>query len=201
MELTTEEKIRHAARKVFTSKGFAAARMQEIADEAEINKGLLHYYYRSKKKLFQAIFDEAFTRFSSDINQVFGADIPLFEKIEQFVDRYISMVIANPELPGFIINELNQKGEAFIQEILSRQTRPNPMPLITQIQAEAEAGRIRPINPAELFLNILSLCLFPFLARPMFQGMTGINNETYEEMMRQRKQEVAKFVIDAIKQD
>ncbi|NRA49312.1 MAG: TetR/AcrR family transcriptional regulator [Phaeodactylibacter sp.] len=201
MELTTEEKIRHAARKVFTSKGFAAARMQEIADEAEINKGLLHYYYRSKKKLFQAIFDEAFTRFSSDINQVFGADIPLFEKIEQFVDRYISMVIVNPELPGFIINELNQKGEAFIQEILSRQTRPNPMPLITQIQAEAEAGRIRPINPAELFLNILSLCLFPFLARPMFQGMTGINNETYEEMMRQRKQEVAKFVIDAIKQD
>ena len=201
MELTTEEKIRHAARKVFTSKGFAAARMQQIADEAEINKGLLHYYYRSKKKLFQAIFDEAFTRFSSDINQVFSADIPLFEKIEQFVDRYISMVIANPELPGFIINELNQKGEAFIQEILSRQTRPNPMPLITQIQAEAEAGRIRPINPAELFLNILSLCLFPFLARPMFQGMTGINNETYEEMMRQRKQEVAKFVIDAIKQD
>jgi AcrR family transcriptional regulator len=201
MESTTEEKILEAAREVFMTKGFAAARMQEIADRAEINKGLLHYYYRSKNKLFRAVFDEAFAKFSAGINQVFEADIPLFEKIEQFVDRYISLLIQNPAMPAFVISELNQKGEAFAQELLSRQTRPNPLPLVMQIQQEVAAGNIKPVNPIGLVLNMLSLCVFPFLARPMFQGMMQLSGKMYDKMMKERKQEVADFIISAIKKD
>ncbi|KGE88631.1 TetR/AcrR family transcriptional regulator [Phaeodactylibacter xiamenensis] len=199
MEPTAEEKILDAAREVFMTKGFAAARMQEIADRAEINKGLLHYYYRSKNKLFRAVFDEAFAKFSAGINQVFEADIPLFDKIEQFVDRYISLLMRNPAMPAFVISELNQKGEAFAQELLSRQTRPNPLPLVMQIQQEVAAGNIKPVNPVGLVLNMLSLCVFPFLARPMFQGMMQVSSKLYDEMMEQRKQEVAEFVISAIR--
>lgn len=198
MELTAEEKILDAAREVFMNKGFAAARMQEIADQAGINKGLLHYYYRSKNKLFRAVFDEAFAQFSAGINQVFEAELPLFEKIEQFIDRYISLLMRNPEMPSFIISELNQKGEAFAQELLSRQVRPNPLPLVAQIQEEVEAGRIQPINPMGLVLNMLSLCVFPFVARPMFQGIMQVSRPMYDEMMEQRKTEVAAFVISAI---
>jgi len=199
MEQSTEEKILEAAREVFMTKGFAAARMQEIADRAGINKGLLHYYYRSKNKLFRAVFDEAFAKFSAGINQVFEADIPLFDKIEQFVDRYISLLMRNPAMPAFVISELNQKGEAFAQELLSRQTRPNPLPLVMQVQQEVTAGNINPVNPVGLVLNLLSLCVFPFLARPMFQGMMQVSNEMYDELMQQRKQEVAEFVISAIR--
>lgn len=199
MEPTTEEKILVAAREVFMNKGFAAARMQEIADRAEINKGLLHYYYRSKNKLFRAVFDEAFAKFSAGINQVFEAEIPLFEKIEQFVDRYISLLMQNPAMPAFVISELNQKGEAFAQELLSRQTRPNPMPLVAQIRQEVAAGRIKPVNPIGLVLNMLSLCVFPILARPMFQGIMEVSRPVYDQMMEARKQEVAEFIISAIR--
>ncbi|MEQ8705370.1 MAG: TetR/AcrR family transcriptional regulator [Phaeodactylibacter sp.] len=199
MEPSTEQKILEAAREVFMTKGFAAARMQEIADRAEINKGLLHYYYRSKNKLFRAVFDEAFAKFSAGINQVFEAEIPLFEKIEQFVDRYISLLMQNPEMPGFVISELNQKGEAFAQELLSRQAKPNPLPFIMQVQQEVAAGNIQPVNPVGLVMNLLSLCVFPFLARPMFQGMMQIDQATYDEMMEARKREVAAFVIRSIR--
>lgn len=199
MEPTTEEKILEAAREVFMNKGFAAARMQEIADRAEINKGLLHYYYRSKNKLFRAVFDEAFAKFSAGINQVFEAEIPLFEKIEQFVDRYISLLMQNPAMPAFVISELNQKGDAFAEELLSRQAKPNPLPFIIQVQQEVAAGKIQPVNPVSLVMNLLSLCVFPFLARPMFQGMMQIDRATYDEMMEARKREVAAFVIRSIR--
>ena len=201
MEPTTEEKILEAARAVFMNKGFAAARMQEIADQAEINKGLLHYYYRSKDKLFRAVFDEAFAKFASGINQVFEAEIPLFEKIEQFVDRYMGLLIKNPGMPGFVVSELNQKGAAFAEELLSRKERPNPIPLVMQIQEEVAQGNIKPVNPSGLVLNLLSLCVFPFLVRPMFRGMMQISEPMYDKLMEERTREVAEFVISAIKKD
>ncbi|TXB64173.1 TetR/AcrR family transcriptional regulator [Phaeodactylibacter luteus] len=201
MEPTTEEKILEAARKVFMNKGFAAARMQEIADTAAINKGLLHYYYRSKNKLFRAVFDEAFAKFSAGINEVFEADLPLFEKIEQFVDRYMDLLMDNPNMPAFVISEINQKGGAFAEDLLSRRQRPNPMPLIAQVQAEAAAGHIRQVNPISLVMNLLSMCVFPFLARPMFQGLMGVDAALYQNILQQRKKEVAAFTINAIRLD
>ena len=199
MEASTEEKILNAAKEVFTQKGFAATRMQEIADVAGINKGLLHYYFRSKNKLFHAVFDDAFDQFALRINEVFGADMPLFEKIEAFVSQYMNILIANPALPSFVINELNQKGDAFVQDLMNRKNKPNPLPLIGQVQMEIQAGRIRAINPFHLVLNMLSMCVFPFIARPLFQGIAQVDDETYLKLMESRKQEIIDFIHSAIR--
>src|SRR6187402_2554521 len=94
-----QEKILAAARKVFTTKGMAGARMQDIADEAGINKALLHYYFRDKDKLFETIFMEEAQRFFPKINAIFQSDDPLFEKIEKFVNEYIDEMQENPYLP------------------------------------------------------------------------------------------------------
>ena len=198
-EQNTESKILEAARQVFTQKGFAAARMQEIADVAGINKGLLHYYFRNKNKLFKAVFDEAFERFALKVNDIFAADIPLFEKIEAFVDQYMDIMLENPSLPAFVINELNQKGDEFVKGIMNRKHRPNPLLLIGQIQMEVEAGRIRPVNPLHLVLNMLSMCAFPFIARPMFQGLVQVDDATYLKLMENRKREVTDFILNAIR--
>ncbi len=198
-EPNAESKILEAARQVFTHKGFAAARMQEIADAAGINKGLLHYYFRNKDKLFTAVFDEAFERFALQINAVFAADLPLFDKIEAFVDAYMDIMLDNPALPGFVINELNQKGEQFVKQLMSRPHRPNPLPFIGQIQLEIEAGRIRPLNPLHLLLNMLSMCAFPFIARPMFQGIVQVDDASYLKLMESRKREVVDFILNAIR--
>ncbi|MCB0595933.1 MAG: TetR/AcrR family transcriptional regulator [Lewinellaceae bacterium] len=199
MEASTEEKIMNAAREVFTQKGFAATRMQEIADVAGINKGLLHYYFRSKNKLFHAVFDEAFGQFALRINEVFAADMPLFEKIEAFVSRYMDILIANPALPSFVINELNQKGGAFVNDLMNRKSKPNPLPLIGQIQMEVQAGRIREVNPFHLVLNMISLCVFPFIARPLFQGIARVDDQAYLKIMDNRKQEIIDFIHNAIR--
>ncbi|MCB0578729.1 MAG: TetR/AcrR family transcriptional regulator [Phaeodactylibacter sp.] len=199
MEETTEGKILAAAKEVFTRKGFAATRMQEIADVAGINKGLLHYYFRSKNKLFHAVFDEAFGQFALRINEVSAADMPLLEKIEAFVSQYMDTLIANPALPSFVINELNQKGEAFVKDLMSREKKPNLLPLIGQIQMEIQAGRIREVNPFHLVLNMLSMCAFPFIARPLFQGIAQIDDQTYLKLMESRKREVIDFIHNAIK--
>ena len=103
----TEKSILKAAKLVFYKKGLAAARMQEIADEANINKAMLHYYFRSKQKLFEAVFIQAFRELAPLLNTIFNSDKPIFEKIRDFVDSYITFVTDNPYLPTFIIQEVN----------------------------------------------------------------------------------------------
>src|SRR5690349_22190096 len=99
---STQDRILDAARKVFVRKGMAGARMQDIADEAGINKALLHYYFRSKEKLFEQIFKELSFQFLPRVNAIFESDGSLFEKIEMFCSEYISKMIENPFIPLFI---------------------------------------------------------------------------------------------------
>ena len=197
--MNTEEKILEAARTVFTQKGYAAARMQEIADVAEINKGLLHYYFRSKERLFHAVFEEAFGRVVKHVNHIFESNLPLFEKIEGFVEKYMDTLLENPEVPAFVVNELNQKGEAFVKELMQKRQKPNPMPLIMQIQMEVDAGKIRQVNPFQLVLSLLSMCAFPFIARPLFKSFAQIDDRMYMQLMESRKKEIVDLVINGIK--
>ncbi|MCB0617434.1 MAG: TetR/AcrR family transcriptional regulator [Saprospiraceae bacterium] len=198
-EASTEIQILEAARQVFTQKGFAAARMQEIADRASINKGLLHYYFRSKEKLFLAVFEEAFQRVTHRINEIFEADLPLFEKIEAFVHNYLDTIIENPYLPGFVVSELNRNPTQFLHTLFAKRQKPNPTKLMLQIQQEVERGRIRPIHPVNLVLNILSMCIFPFVARPLFQSITEMDDATYFQLMKMRKKDITEFVLNAIR--
>lgn len=196
---STEEKILHAAREVFTVKGMSGARMQEIADKAGINKALLHYYFRNKEKLFQAIFKEAFEAVAPKINQILDADLSLEEKIRKFVDQYITTIDKNPFLPAFVLHELNTNPEGFAAEILKNNKKPNPEKLLNQIADEVARGNIRPIHPAQLLLNIIGLCIFPYIGKPMFMGVTGIPEPVYWNLLEQRKTEVAEFILKAIR--
>ncbi|MBK7336511.1 MAG: TetR/AcrR family transcriptional regulator [Saprospirales bacterium] len=95
-DLDTEGRVLEAAKRVFIRKGYAGARMQEIADEAGINKGLLHYYFKSKDNLFSAIFEQAFREMVPRQNELFESDLPLFIKLEQFVERYLDFFPNTP---------------------------------------------------------------------------------------------------------
>ncbi len=198
-EINTEDRIRAAAKEVFTRKGFAAARMQEIADAAGINKGLLHYYFQNKEKLFASIFYEAFDRFVPRVNQIFEAELPLEDKFRRFISEYIDMLIQNPYLPAFVLSEINRRPEAFVRELIGRRELPNPAGLIMQMQIEADAGRIRRISPLQAWMHVVSLCAFPFAARPMLQAIMGIDDATYLQLMEQRKHEIADFVVHALR--
>jgi TetR/AcrR family transcriptional regulator len=193
------EKILSAARKIFTTKGMAGARMQDIANEAGINKALLHYYYRDKEKLFETIFLEEAQKFFPKINAIFQSDDPLFLKIEKFVDEYIDEMLENPYLPWFVLNEINRDPDQFMYKIWGEHNLPKPGKFLDQIEKEIKNGTIKRINPVHLLMNLLSMTIFPFIARPMITRNLHMTDSRFEEAMEERKREIPKFIIDSIR--
>lgn len=198
-DASTEEKILSAARNVFVSKGLAGARMQDIANEAGINKALLHYYFRSKDILFEKIFMEAAHQLFPRINIIFEADMSLFEKIERFCDEYISIAMKNPYLPLFVLNEINQDPEYFLSKIWTIENQPRPNKLIEQIEREVRKGTIKQISPLQLLIDLISLTVFPFVAKPMFTGKLGLSEKDFNMMMEGRKKTIPRLIIESIK--
>jgi AcrR family transcriptional regulator len=196
--MTTEEKIFNAARIVFQKKGFAGARMQEIADEAGINKAMLHYCFKSKELLFRAVFMNAFGQLAPQINEIFNSQDSVFDKITKFTHSYISFVILNPYLPQFVIQEMNNNPE-FVMSFMKNENRPNPAFLIAQIEREIAEGIIKPIHPKQLLMDIFSMTVFPFAAQVMMKGIIQISDSEFNEMMEVRKTTIAEQIINLIK--
>jgi AcrR family transcriptional regulator len=196
--MTTEEKIFNAARFVFQKKGFAGARMQEIADEAGINKAMLHYCFKNKQLLFEAVFMNAFGQLAPQINAIFNSGETVFDKIRKFTHSYISFVIDNPYLPQFVIQEMNNNPE-FVMSFLNHENRPNPNLLISQIEKEIAEGIIKQINPKQLLLDIFSMTVFPFAAQMMVKGIIQISDSEFNQLMEERKTGIAEQIINSIK--
>ena len=195
---STDEKILEAARKIFLLKGMAGARMQDIADEAGINKAMLHYYFRNKEQLFEMIFKDALNKLLPKIVEIIDSERSLFEKIENFCVQYIEMMQQNNYLPLFVLNEINKDPILFKERFFGN----NELPLqrfVAQIDAEIRAGTIKVVNPAHLFINMLSMCIFPFIAKPIWMMASGMDDLQFRYFMKQRKTEVAKFIIESIK--
>lgn len=195
---TTEQKILTAAKAVFIEQGLAGARMQDIADKAGINKALLHYYFRSKEKLFDMVFAEAAAKFMPRMSVLFEPDVPLFEKIRVFINNYMTLLSENPFIPIFVLNEVHKSPEEVISKIWGGRMPPIAE-FAVQIQREADAGNIKPIQPIHLMLNMISMCVFPFLSRPIVSAVFKIDEAAFNAMIEERKQQVANFVIDAIR--
>jgi len=196
--MTTEEKIFNAARIIFQKKGFAGARMQEIADEAGINKAMLHYCFKSKELLFQAVFMNAFSQLAPQINAIFQSNDSVFDKIRKFTDSYITIVMLNPYLPQFVIQEMNNNPE-FVMTFLKNESRPNPTLMIAQIEKEIADGIIKPINPKHLLMNMISMTVFPFAAQMMIKGILQLSDTEFNTMMEERKTSIAEQIINSIK--
>jgi TetR/AcrR family transcriptional regulator len=194
---TTEEKILEAAKTVFVSKGMDGARMQEIADEAGINKALLHYYFRTKERLFEAIFSEIFKFAFPKLTQIIQSDAGMVTKIEQVIDAYIAILIKHPFVPGFIMKELNRDPSGLFKLVLK--FKLNPQVVFDQIQEAMDRGEIIPMKPQHLVVNVVSMCIFPFVARPVLNFVVFKEDpKALEEFYAERADVIKQFVINAI---
>lgn len=196
-EETTEQRILEAARAVFIRKGMAGTRMQEVADEAGINKALLHYYFRDKQRLFKGVFKGGVEKQFGCIWDSLKGREHLFEAIEAFVAAYLDRMTENPQLPLFIANELNRDPEglrAFIDRGMD--SRQSFLRLVSEAR---ERGEIIDIDPRELLVNIMALCAHPFIARPMITHIHGITDEAFRRMISKRRKSVPEFIIRSIR--
>lgn len=195
---STEGRILEAARKVFIKQGLAGARMQDIADEADINKAMLHYYFRSKAKLFETIFADVAGRFLPQVNSILNSDLPLFEKIEAFCVEYMDNVSKNPFIPLFVINEINKQPKDFVKKLFKSE-KPQFEKFFVQLAGAIEKKQVKPIDPFELLTNTVSLCVFPFLVKPLYQVISGASNSQFRKLIEERKKSVPQLIIDSIK--
>jgi AcrR family transcriptional regulator len=187
--LSTEQKIIEAAESVFMEDGYAGARMQQIADKAGINKAMLHYYFRSKDKLFELVFRHKMKQFVPQITHTLQDEqIPFLDKLDRFVMIYLEMLRKNPSLPLFILSTMNRNPDLMVnfkQEV--GQT------IVRVMLAEIKKGNIRPVDPHQFMLTLVGMCIFPFLARPVFAGIFNLDQKAYADIIAERHLHVMQY--------
>jgi TetR/AcrR family transcriptional regulator len=194
----TEERILVAARKVFMQKGLAGSRMQDIADEAGINKALLHYYYRTKEKLFEIIFLEHKQKMFGNLVKILDSDKSVLEKIELIIEHEQDSLQALPQLPLFIMNEVNCNPER-VMEMHDKMMKDVQLKFFAQVEKEIAEGKIRPIKPLDLMLNLVGLNVFPYLSMPMFGHIMEMSEAEIQTFMKNRRHTIKEFIFNALK--
>ncbi len=194
----TSEKILENAFEEFGENGYSGARMQSIADRAGINKALLHYYYRSKDALFEIVMKKAFQLMVPRLMKTFDSDDSVCDSIEKFVEIYIETIMKHPQIPGFVIHEISTKPDRLVRLIQS--TEINFDLLKQKIQNDMDEGKLVKMAPEQLIVNVMALCVFPFMAKPLVTGLLlDGDKKAYKQLIEDRKTEVASFIIRSIK--
>jgi len=203
----TEARILDAAHGVFLRRGTAGARMQEIATAAGVNQALLHYYFRTKEQLARAAFERAGSQLMPAVIQEMASEAPLEDKIRRVIAIEIDHLSRAPYLPGYILSEVSHRPER-AQQLIAAMTRgqtPEALRpqifgvLRRQIDERVAAGAMRPITPATFMVNLMSLCIFPFAARPMLQAMLGLDAAGFAQFIAARRDELADFFLGALR--
>jgi len=195
----TEDKIFEAATDVFVEKGMDGARMQDIATHAGINKALLHYYFRTKDQLFNAVFEMIARKIFKKFAPVFDENLTLEEKIRFYFKEHIAFLQANPRLPGFLLNEVNRNPERIKKLLKTVDFDSIWLKLYDQHKEEFNRYNITKAKMPQLMISIAALSVFPFAARGIIEGILERTGLDFNEYMEERKEFAADFVIKAIK--
>ena len=198
-KVNTEEKILEVAKRVFVRRGFNGTRMQEIADEAGINKALLHYYYRSKERLFFVIFEELLDILAKTITDLINSTSDIYELIDKFVDFYTEFLKKNPHMPIFILNEIYQNPERMKERLSKSGNFPKAEELLSKLNVQMANGEIKTFNLIYFIINMISMCIFPFIAQPLIQSVFQVGDAMYDFMLDDRKEFIKETLINSIK--
>ena len=200
-EKNKEEEILKAATNLFLEKGFKETSTTEIAKAVGCNQALVHYYFRTKDKLFDAIFSSKMKYFVSSLLKVSGEDLPFEEKLAKRVETHFEKISEDPRLPLFFFREINSN--PFRIENLKENMSGLPQLILGQIQKEIneeyEKGNIRKTNIYDLLMSIASLNIMVFLMEPMFKAITNISDEDYKKLLQNRKKENVHIVLNSLK--
>ena len=196
----TEERILEAARKIFISKGFEGAKVRDIAAEAGVNLSLLNYYFQSKENIFEIVFKQAMETLLHQTPEVVAADMSLFDKIRRLVSLYIDTLIVNPMLPAFLHYELAvNPARICLDETKRLEVDAMFQIFIDQVELERSRGGLRnDVTAAEIYMDVVSMCVFPFVDKPIFQSIFQIDDQKFQDLMLLRKQKIAENIIRTI---
>ncbi|MDR1180553.1 MAG: TetR/AcrR family transcriptional regulator [Bacteroidales bacterium] len=197
----TEKAILRAAEKEFLEKGLSMSRMTEIAHLAGVNHALLHYYYRSKEKLFTTVFEKKMEELIFSLLSVISQDLPFMDKVKAGIEAHFDCIAKNPQLPFFIVNEFltNSERVKTVQPVLKPIITKIYSAFETDIQKAVSEGKIRPITPANLIYDIVSLNICSFIVLPLANQVLDLSKEEYQNFINQRKAENVETIMSRIR--
>lgn len=198
MQTPAEERIMTAAMEVFCRRGYDGARMQEIADSAGISKASLHYYFRSKDNLFRMTVQKLFAQVIGNVRSRICDDSSIQEVIAHLVHGYMEMFITYRYQVFYLLTELMKHEDLLAEIMVGVDTSAISVGIVNRFQKEREAGTIIDIEPADLLLNIIGMCIYPVLAEPMVKRLLKQTDTEYAMMIARRKPMIIDFVLRAV---
>lgn len=201
--ITMENRILEAAKQVFVRKGYEATKMGDVATEAGIGRTALHYYYRTKEMLFDAIFDQLMDALLPNLEVIMDEDAPFLAKLPKIIEQYAMTLRMNPLFPSFVINELQRDPEHIYHSVLKDPSRVKPIVrLQTQIKEEMEQGLIRKMPLIYTATTLISLLIFPTLVRyPVTSIFLDGNAAKFDAFLEERIPFVTDIMIRLLSPD
>ncbi len=191
---SSEDKIKDAAKRVFILKGFSGCTSREIARESGMNVALVNYYFRSKDKLFQIIFQAVLEEFMLSMFSVFSSEASLKDKIRILIEREYDFISKNPEIPGFIINELSRENKES-SEVVEMLNKISASGVMKQAEEAQIKGEMRKIDIIGISLLVTSNCQYPFMAKSLLQKMHGLSDKDYFDYLETHKKNVTEMIL------
>jgi AcrR family transcriptional regulator len=197
--IEVKDKIIEASRNLFIQKGFKGTSIRDIAAASGTNVAMVNYYFRSKHNLFEEIFEEAFNILTGKVFAVFDSELPFFETIRNWVSSYYDTLSEYPQLPLFLMYEISQHPDSLTKRISRKRPSLFFNKLAERLRREEEKGTIRKTPPTDLILNVVALCMHPFIFKPIAGVFLNLSKEEYCKLIKTHKAYAIEFVINAIK--
>ncbi|HEX5167764.1 MAG TPA: TetR/AcrR family transcriptional regulator [Cyclobacteriaceae bacterium] len=191
----TEKLIKDKAKILFFQKGLLKATTQDIADEAGVNRALIHYYFRSREQMLEILLDETIREKKERVRGILTSALPFKEKIAMYIDVIVDYGLTYPYLDNFIISETAGRPEKVKSFCSTDRTKSSDL-IRDELAAEVKLGRIADISAQHFMVNLSSLCHYPLLAKPVLQAIHGMTDSAYRKFLLERKRIIFKTIFN-----
>ena len=186
----TEQLIKDTAKKIFFADGKLHATTQDIADAAGVNRTLVHYYFRSRKLLFEQVTEEAMNELRQMMSDAFTGKLTFKEKLKKLIHVFMDQTIAYPYRELFLITETNRHSQVHADEVHDTHTKP----FLEEIKKEMDKGNIQAMDPRHYMMNLFALMAYPLLSANLNKSFLKISDQEYHKLMKQRKQLIFEMI-------
>lgn len=194
-EAQTEKLIKEKARILFFQKGLLNATTQEIADEAGVNRALIHYYFRSREQMLETLLDETLLEKKDRVRTILVSALPFREKIANYINAVVDYGLTYPYLDNFIISETARRPDKV--KLFCSMDKVTSSDLIReQLESEIAKGKIAPISPEHFMVNLSALCNYPILAKVVLQTIHGMTDAAYRKFLIERKRIIFRTIFN-----
>ncbi|MDR1591772.1 MAG: TetR/AcrR family transcriptional regulator [Prevotellaceae bacterium] len=194
-----KERILQVSRELFVKNGYNGVSVRDIATASGTNVAHLNYYFQSKYNLFELIFEEAFNIMVKRIFAIIQSDKPFFDMIECWINAYYDLLMEYPQIPLFVLNEINQNPDRLVRLVQKQDPHDKYAIIAGRVEEEVKKGTIKATSTIDLGLNVVSLCIFPFIFGKFAMRVADISFDEYRKVLEQHKLYVIRFVTDALK--